>query len=137
MANNKYEIMLRDKGVKYTANRMMILKSMYDAGRPLSMAEIEAKLQTIDKSNISRTLALFREHHLVHIIEVGDSLRYELCHSHNHNEHDDMHVHFYCERCNCTFCIDSPIPYVELPEGYEMHSVNYTIRGICEKCSSK
>lgn len=134
MGNNKYEEMLNGWGVRPTANRILILKSLYESARPLSMVEIESMVKTVDKSNISRTLGLFRDNHLVHIIEAGDSLRYELCHSHNHKEHDDMHVHFYCERCHRTFCINSPIPQVQLPEGYSMRSVNYMVKGICRDC---
>lgn len=134
MGNNKYEEMLNGWGVRPTANRILILKSLYESARPLSMVEIESMVKTVDKSNISRTLGLFRDNHLVHIIEAGDSLRYELCHSHNHKEHDDMHVHFYCEHCHRTFCIDTPIPEVQLPDGYEMHSINYMVKGICRDC---
>lgn len=137
MTGDKYEMMLREGGVKPTANRMLILKTLSEARRPLSMAEIEAVVMTIDKSSISRTLGLFREHHLVHIIEVGESLRYELCHSHDHAEHDDMHVHFYCEHCGRTFCIDCAVPPVQLPDGFTQHSVNYTVRGVCDGCQKR
>jgi len=29
------------------------------------------------------------------------------------------------------------VPSVDLPEGFEVRSVNYTIKGICDKCSRK
>lgn len=135
MTESVYANMLGEHGVKPTANRILILRTIAEAGRPLSMAEIESIVVTIDKSGISRTLALFRQQHLIHVIEAGgDSLRYELCISHDHHHHDDMHVHFHCENCNRTFCIDAPIPHVELPDGYAMHSVNYVVKGICPDC---
>ena len=84
-------------GVKPTANRILVASELEAAGRPLSLSELEAKIKTIDKSGIFRALTLFREHHLVHVIEDGgDGVRYELCHSHDEEHDDDIHVHFYC-----------------------------------------
>ena len=77
---------------------------------------------------------------MVHVIEDGgDGVRYELCHSHDgHAEDDDQHVHFYCEACHRTFCInDVPIPGVELPEGYQLSSINYMAKGLCPECTKK
>jgi Fur family ferric uptake transcriptional regulator len=134
--NNKYVEMLQERSIKPTANRLLIVRTLANAGRPLSMAEIESDAKTIDKSIISRTLSLFRDKHLVHAVEAGgDSVRYELCRSHFDDEHDDMHVHFYCERCHRTFCLDSSVPCVEVPEGYLVTSVNYMIKGVCPECS--
>lgn len=122
-------------GVKLTANRLLIARALLEAGRPLSMTELETRLETIDKSNVFRTLTAFREAHLVHALEdAGDGVRYELCHSHS-NEDDDVHVHFYCTRCHRTYCLeDTPVPPVEVPEGYEAESVSYLVKGICPEC---
>jgi len=123
-------------GVKPTVNRILVAKALEASDRPLSLAELESKLQTVDKSGISRALALFREHHLVHVLEDGgDGVRYELCRSHNDEQDDDMHVHFYCECCRRTFCLDGiKIPPVTLPGGFIMNSVNYMVKGICPTC---
>lgn len=122
-------------GVKLTANRLLIARALQEAGRPLSMTELETRLETIDKSNVFRTLTAFREAHLVHALEdAGDGVRYELCHSHS-NEDDDVHVHFYCTRCHRTYCLeDTPVPPVDVPEGYESESVSYLVKGICPEC---
>ena len=123
-------------GVKPTANRTLIAATLLSAGRPMSMAELEDDIGTIDKSGISRTLALFREQHLVHTIQDGsDGVRYELCHSHSDSHDEDAHVHFYCTSCRKTFCLeDIAIPEVALPAGYEGDSVNYMVSGICPEC---
>lgn len=105
----------------------------------MSLSELEYKILSIDKSGVFRTLNLFREHHLVHVLEDGgDGVRYELCHSHNGHEHDDdQHVHFYCERCHRTFCLaDTPIPTILLPEGYRAQSINYMVKGLCPECTA-
>ena len=127
--------LIEHHGVKPTANRLVIARALAAAGRPMSMTELETLLETIDKSNIFRTLQAFREAHLVHVLEdTGDGVRYELCRSH-HDDDDDLHVHFYCEKCHRTFCLsDIPVPSVSIPEGYEMHSVSYLLKGICKDC---
>ena len=133
----KHLIQLRERhGVKPTANRIVIARTLAAAGRPMSMTELETELETIDKSNVFRTLQAFREAHLVHVLDdTGYGVRYELCHRHHDNEDDDLHVHFYCESCHRTFCLeDTPIPLVCIPEGFDVQTVNYLIKGICPDC---
>ena len=131
--------MLEEHDIKPTANRLIVLRTLDGAGRPMSLSEPEYKILSIDKSGIFRTLSLFREQHLVHVIEDGgDGVRYELCHSHHDEIDDDLHVHFYCEQCHQTYCLDHiPVPGIELPEGFIMESVNYMVKGICPHCAYK
>ena len=139
MSSAECEALLASHGIKPTANRIVVAKTLAAAERPMSLSELEYKILSIDKSGVFRALTLFREHHLVHVIEDGgDGVRYELCHSHDgHAEDDDQHVHFYCERCHRTFCLtDMPIPTVSLPAGYELHDINYMAKGLCPECSS-
>ena len=131
--------LMQEHGVRLTANRLLIARALESAGRPLSMTELEDLLETIDKSGVFRTLQLFREAGLVHVLEdSGDGVRYELCHSHCHDagSHDDLHVHFYCERCHRTFCLDeSPVPEVAVPAGYTPLTRSFLVRGLCPSCS--
>ena len=49
---------------------------------PASLFELEAELETLDKSTISRSLALLLEHHAIHSFEDGSgSIKYEICQS--------------------------------------------------------
>lgn len=131
------EHLLEEHGVKATPNRLLVAKALAGAGRPLSLMELEARLETIDKSAIFRTLSTFKEAHLVHVLEdSGDGVRYELCHSHHDDHDDDVHVHFYCTRCHRTFCLeDTPVPPVKVPEGYGAEGVSYLIKGVCPECA--
>lgn len=137
MSGEDCETLLASHHIKPTANRIVVAKTLAAAERPMSLSELEYKILSIDKSSVFRVLTLFREHHLVHVIEDGgDGVRYELCHSHDgHAEDDDQHVHFYCERCHRTFCLhDTPIPAVALPEGYRLTGINYMVKGLCPEC---
>ncbi len=136
MEENHLVELMEHHGVKPTANRILIARALSEAGRPMSMTELEGVLETIDKSNVFRSLQAFREAHLVHVLEdTGDGVRYELCHSHHDDEDDDLHVHFYCEKCHRTFCLEgTPIPPVSVPEGFTAQTVNYLVKGICPDC---
>lgn len=137
MNSDKCEALLAEHGIKPTANRIVVVKALAAADRPMSLTELEYKILSIDKSGVFRALTLFRDHHLVHVIEDGSGgVRYELCHSHHGAPgDDDLHLHFYCEHCRRTFCLnDIPVPGVVLPEGFQPHSINYMVKGICPDC---
>lgn len=129
------EELLEHHGVKPTANRLLVARALQESRRPLSLMELEEKLETVDKSAVFRTLVAFRDAHLVHMLD-GDPVRYELCHS-NHEDHDDdLHVHFYCLKCHKTYCLDdTPIPQVKAPEGYAVQEASYLLKGLCPECA--
>jgi len=131
--------LMQEHGVKATANRILILNALLQAGRPLSMTEIETALESVDKSIISRNLATFREHHLLHALaDDGAGVRYEVCHCSDEEEDNDLHVHFHCERCGRTYCFeDLPIPAVRCPDGFSVGHVEYTAHGVCPDCAGK
>ena len=139
MTHEDCEKILEHHGIKPTANRIVVVRELAAAGRPLTLSELEYRILSIDKSGVFRALTLFRDHHLVHTIEDGGSgRRYELCQSHSDDEDDDLHVHFFCEQCQRTYCLDTvPVPQVGLPEGFEMQSANYIVKGICPMCKAK
>jgi Fur family ferric uptake transcriptional regulator len=128
--------LLQVHGIKPTANRILVAKALASSIQPQSLAELERRIISIDKSNIFRALVLFREQHLVHAIEgSSDGTKYELCYSHDHEHDDDQHPHFYCEKCQQTFCLnDAELPEIQLPQGFEAHSANLMIKGLCPHC---
>jgi Fur family ferric uptake transcriptional regulator len=138
MSKQEITHLLEEHGVKVTANRLLVAEALSDAGRPLSLTELEDEIGSMDKSSIFRSLMTFRDNHLVHAIEDMEGTRYELCLSHDHDHDEDTHVHFYCEKCHRTFCLENiHIPPVELPGGYDAWTSNYLIKGICPSCSGK
>lgn len=121
--------------IRPTANRIVVVKALAQAGRPMTLTELEYHILSIDKSGVFRALTLFREHHLVHVIDDAGGARYELCHSHSDHADDDLHVHFVCEQCHRTFCLAAtPLPPVDVPEGFLATSANYILKGLCPHC---
>ena len=125
--------------VKSTANRILIAEAISKHNGPVSMKELETKLQTIDKSRLFRTLTIYRNHHVQHHQEhCNDIVRYELCMSNDDETDSDMHAHFYCEQCQRTTCLhEVDIPKVSLPAGYRLSSVNFMLKGVCPECAVK
>ena len=54
------------RDIKPTAIRLLVIKEMMQAERAVSLLDLETLLDTVDKSTISRTIALFLSHHLIH-----------------------------------------------------------------------
>lgn len=131
--------LMESRGIRATANRIMIVKALAAGREPKTLKDLEATLAPIDKSNIFRSLVVFRERRLVHSIEGGDgSIRYELCQSRGGGKDSDGHVHFFCEECCRTICLhDVALPEILLPESFTARSANYLVKGVCPKCGGR
>lgn len=130
---------LESKGIRPTANRILVMKTLMGEQNPQSLSNLERKMVAMDKSSIFRTLTLFLEHDVVHAFEDGRGvLCYELCEEKGACDHHDGHIHFYCESCQRSFCMeDIHIPSFELPEGFYPHSISFVIKGECPDCRKK
>lgn len=130
---------LESKGIRPTANRILVMKTLMGEQNPQSLSNLERKMVSMDKSSIFRTLTLFLEHDVVHAFEDGRGvLCYELCEEKGACDHHDGHIHFYCESCQRSFCMeDIRIPNFELPEGFYPHSISFVIKGECPECRKK
>ena len=130
---------LNRHGIRPTSVRILIYKTMNRFHDTFSMADLEEVLDSVDKSTLFRTLALFAEHHLVHLLEDGSgSTKYCIC----RNDHicgiEELHCHFYCEACHKTFCLDHTlIPAVRYPAGFEVRQIDYLLKGLCASCRAK
>lgn len=139
MNTEETEKILLSKGVKPTSNRILVARELLRASRPISLADLEMVLDTLDKSSIFRVLELLADKEVIHVIEDGSrSVKYEMCHNHDHHSFSDQHVHFYCEKCKVTFCLeDVRVPTIEVPSGYQVRAINYVLKGICPECARK
>lgn len=137
---DKLAVVLENAGVKPTANRIIVLKTLAQSASPLSLIELETVLETLDRSSILRVLVLLSDHGLVHVMEDGRGVsKYEICHSDgDHHVHDDHHVHFYCEKCMKVYCLeDVMVPHIPVPSGFDVKGVNFMLKGVCAYCNSK
>lgn len=131
------ENILTSRGVRPTANRMLVLKELERSSHPINLADLEMSLYPMDKASIFRVLELFSKNEIIHVIEDGSrSLKYELCHGEEHHSVSDQHAHFYCEKCGSVECLEGfELPSINLPEKYSVNSVNLMLKGICSRCN--
>lgn len=138
--NTEYlEHKLKHRGIKPTAIRLLVLEQMCRGDETVSLPQLERLLPTVDKSSISRTLSLFLLNRLIHVVDDGSgALKYNICSDDCSCDVEDEHTHFFCTRCERTFCLKRiHVPVVNLPNGFLLESVNYVIKGICPECSGK
>ena len=130
------EELLKKGDVKPTSNRLLVLRELLTARRPMSLMDIEDAIETMERSSVLRVLTLLTRHDVIHTLEDGRGVtRYEICHGESHCTPADMHAHFYCEKCGRTICFEEiPTPAISIPGGFEIRSVNYMLKGICPEC---
>jgi Fur family ferric uptake transcriptional regulator len=131
---------LQANKLRVTPSRIAVLESFIEKERALSHADLEEDLKpNYDRVTIYRTLKTFLSHDLIHkVLDDSGSIKYALCvHDHSdHQHHDHEHIHFKCEKCGKTLCIeDSTLPKINLPAGFVNKEVNLLVQGICNKCS--
>lgn len=133
-----YEKRLREHGIRPTALRLLLLRTMEQFHYAFSMTDLEDALETVDKSTIFRTLTLFVAQHVVHEVEdESGSEKYCVVRA-AECEPNHLHCHFYCDSCHKTFCFDDiSIPVVPYPDGYQLREINYMMKGLCPDCARK
>ena len=136
--------LLEHREIKPTAMRILVLRTMLKCSDAFSLQSLEDSLESVDKSTIYRCITLFLTHHLIHAIDDGTgSIKYAVCASSCHcgedGEHlDDLHAHFYCERCHRTLCLSRiQVPVVSLPANFMVNDINYVLKGLCPDCAAK
>ena len=127
---------LESKEIRPTAMRQLVLKTLIEKGTAMSLNKLEEEFDHADKSTLYRTLKTFEEKKIIHSIDDGTgSLKYAVCQDTCECNPNDLHVHFYCTKCENTFCLtDIPVPTVNLPAGFSLGSVNMVVKGMCANC---
>jgi len=128
---------LESKNIKPTAMRELVLRVLTEQKTAISLPELESKFEKADKVTLYRTLKTFEKNKLIHSIDDGSgTLKYALCSDSCVCEPEDLHVHFYCMKCEKTYCLnDIPVPAINLPAGFTLENVNMVVKGICVNCS--
>lgn len=130
---------LQEVGLKATPNRVLVLREFIGNGAPLSLVELETRLDPMERSSILRVLRLLLSHEALHSMEDGRGVtKYELCRGNHHCSPDEMHPHFYCERCGQTFCLSAAqMPHIDAPDGFLTRTINCMLKGICPQCNKE
>ncbi|MEP2773570.1 MAG: transcriptional repressor [Fulvivirga sp.] len=129
---------LRNFKLKSTPCREEVLSLFFKNDHALSNAFIEKNIDaSYDRVTVYRTLKSFEDKGLIHkVLDDNSITKYALCQDCTTHEHHHEHVHFKCQQCGQTTCIDSiEIPEVKLPKGYKVAERNLLIQGVCDQCT--
>jgi Fur family ferric uptake transcriptional regulator len=130
---------LKDNNLSNTESRRKILELFLDQTGALAHADIEKNIgEKIDRVTIYRTLQSFLDKGIIHTIPTSDnSIRYALCKNDcTEGHHHDEHVHFVCDECGNTVCLDDVTPpALKLPRGFKSKQVEVVVSGTCKDCN--
>ncbi len=135
----KINKLLKGHQLRVTNCRKDVLDTFLHKEMALSHSDLEEVLQEdYDRVTIYRTLKTFLDHDLIHkVLDDTGVVKYALCsHGASEEHHDHEHVHFKCEKCGKTQCIEEiSLPQIPLPKGFVGKEMSLLIHGICDKCS--
>ena len=138
---SKADHILKNNQLSITGSRIRILELFLKSNGALAHADIEKKAsEKIDRVTVYRTLQSFLEKGIIHTIPTADnSIRYALCKDEcTEGHHHDNHVHFVCNVCGNTTCLEHvTIPVVTLPSGFQPIDYQMVVTGLCEACRKK
>ncbi len=130
--------LLKRSDLSVTESRRKILHLFLEQPGALAHGDIEKKAgEKFDRVTVYRTLQAFVEKGIIHTIPTADnSIRYALCKDNcAGGHHHDHHIHFMCDKCGNTYCLDDVVtPEIKLPKGYSASHVEVVVEGICKNC---
>lgn len=125
--------LLRVAGVRVTLGRVRVFDALAAAARPMSHADLEARLPDTDRVTLYRVLdALVAAGLALKAVDARGVFRFSA--SRARREHGG-HVHFHCTGCGGVFCLkDAPPQPPKLPRGFQLAAAEYDLRGTCAAC---
>ena len=137
--DNQVADLLKRNRLSVTGSRKKILQLFLEQPGALAHGDIENKAgEKFDRVTVYRTLQTFVDKGIVHTIPTADnSIRYALCKDNcSDGHHHDHHVHFMCDNCGNTYCLDDVVtPEIKLPRGYSTKHIEVLVEGLCKDCT--
>lgn len=129
---------LKKHNLSVTESRKRILQLFLEEKGALAHGDIEKRAgEKFDRVTIYRTLQTFLEKGIIHSIPTADNaIRYALCKDQcSAGHHHDHHIHFICNNCQRTYCLDDVVtPEIKMPKGYQASHVEVVVEGVCKDC---
>lgn len=127
------------KSLRITPCRVFVLNEFLKKDS-ISYSELDLEKKSkghYDRVTIYRTLKTFIDQDILHpIFENENHVKYAFCKDQELEKHNHEHVHFKCNACGITQCLENVKPgEFALPKGYLKTEVNYLIIGKCDKCN--
>ncbi|MBN2815427.1 MAG: transcriptional repressor [Campylobacterales bacterium] len=131
---------LRDKGIKNTRAKGVLLEILKKVHKPMDVNSLHKESQKVTPVNlvtVYRTLEQFQQKGIVQEFLGKESTKlYEYI-----NKNTKAHPHFSCEKCGTLFCLgalefDDALYFSNMAKKHKVLSINITLSGICESCLS-
>lgn len=124
---------LRERGLRMSTPRRLVLRSLFAADRPVSAEHIAAGLQ-LELTSVYRNLETFERHGLVRHVHLGHGAGLYTLVGHGEREY------LYCERCGDVRAVESarvdPVRgRIRELFGYEARFTHFALVGTCAQCS--
>ncbi len=118
---------LKTHQLRVTDTRIKVLSLFLKKKSALSHAEIE---KSLGKSS-------FQDSGIVHKIPDDSGIvKYALCDHCDSGHHHHQHIHFKCEVCSKTECLDeNHLPEFTVPSGYLIKNADLLVQGVCKNCN--
>ncbi|HEY82807.1 MAG TPA: transcriptional repressor [Dehalococcoidia bacterium] len=130
---------LKNKGLKLTPQRRLILNIIHESGGHLTAEEIldyvHARVPGVNKSTVYRTLELLEELGCVYKSELGDRFIY-------HHAEEGHHHHLVCRACGKSIDCDEDVflpveRALDKKYGFQAHFKHMVMSGLCAECRDK
>ena len=132
----KYVKVLKEKNLKITPQRLMVLKYLGEHCTHPTTEEIYANLKSnnpsLSKTTVYNTLEVLEQNSIIQSLTIsGSELRYDI--------KEGMHHHFLCKKCGVIIDIDVECPNLNkmLECGHKVEEVHGYFKGICKNCIKK
>ena len=132
----KYVKILKEKNLKVTPQRLIILKYLGENFTHPTTDKIYSDLKSnnpsLSKTTVYNSLEILEKHGIIQSISIsGSELRYDI--------KQGMHHHFYCKKCGKIVDIDIECPNVEKMSsyGHKVEEIHGYIKGICKECMKR
>lgn len=140
MNNVEIKEELREKGIKNTKAKSILLHILKSSEGPIAVNSLHAQCQketSVNLVTVYRTLQQFYEKKLVQEFLGKDGvIQYEYT-----RQGTRAHPHFQCEKCNKVICLgelgfDDALYFSNMAKQHRVNTINITLNGVCEECLS-
>ena len=130
---------LKNKNIRITKQRLDMLQSILDSGRPFSVAEVYAVNSHIaDLATAYRFIRILQDNSIIRsVAQFDDTQFFELACEHNPN-----HPHFLCKSCHNLICLNTlrtsdVLRLAEYARFQSVDDITVTYSGTCRECAEK
>ncbi|MCC5924314.1 MAG: transcriptional repressor [Crocinitomicaceae bacterium] len=128
--------LLKKHKIRVTPFRIKVLSVFKKTHSALSLSDLESGIGEFDRVTLYRTIKTFLDKGIIHeILMPGDIKKMALCQDGcNTHLHDHKHLHFHCDSCQETFCIDLPAYPEIVLDGFDIKQIEIQAQGVCKNC---